>query len=689
MRKMVAILVSVTMLLSAVGALAFSASADGTYNVIVHEQTGVTTENHSSTNGPVVFEGASVPCDSAVPATCAYLVEVTTSSEAAVKRFTLYADGAEHTSWVQGNYNAGSNRTTLFVTLPVGTYGEIIVRGTSDDGDQMDVLKFVNLTVTEAVNTVPDDKEVEYAPCWTLTPDQLTEGSAANALTVTKNDLGYATFQTTTAGDPYLYYVGGAATHIGRWLLVKYNNHSVIPRMQLYMAQAAGITSDQNMIEFPIVADGSGWTYVIVDMATNQFYDKENQTVQHFRFDPLEARNWSGATYQFTGEESIDVAYIMGFTTKAGLMGYLEANELHEVTKTAVLQASQVTVEGDKATYTDHDGVVHEVKKNEDGTYSYTYQKQDVRTPCDATPKLLLDGSRLVVDGVNSGTLNMDATTGITTVTATANDVNATLFSETKTAARYMAVRYKTTVEDSMEFFLSSVDAGPVGGQSFKRGLKADGAWHTEVIDLSTVGVSTLNTETYELKFLRMDYFDNASSGTMELEYIAFFDSEDAAFQYMHEYKTYTATFMANGKIVARVVFEAGATSIQEPAVPEKEGFAGKWKAYTLSDKNITIMAEYTMIDQPTEEATTGAEEPATDTQTEPETAETTGASEAGSSVTEPESTEPTTAAETTSSGDATTAAGKTEGGCKSVLSGVSVLLVAAGAAVVLAKRKH
>ncbi len=87
---------------------------------------------------------------------------------------------------------------------------------------------------------------------------------------------------------------------------------------------------------------------------------------------------------------------------------------------------------------------------------------------------------------------------------------------------------------------------------------------------LSTVGVSTLNTDTYELKFLRVDFFDAASSGTMELEFIAFFDSEDAAYQYMHTYKTYTATFMANGKVVDRVVFEAGTTSIKEPAVPEK-----------------------------------------------------------------------------------------------------------------------
>ena len=185
----------------------------------------------------------------------------------------------------------------------------------------------------------------------------LAQGSSLNAVTVTENDFGYVTFTARQTGDPYLNYIGGTSTKVGRWLLVKYN-HSVIPRMQLYMAQGAGITSDNNMIEFPIAANGSGWTYVIVDMATNQFYDKENQTVQHFRFDPLEARNWSGGSYQFTGEEAIDVAYIMGFTTKAGLMGYLEANELHDVTKTAVLQESQVTMAGDKATYTDENGNV-------------------------------------------------------------------------------------------------------------------------------------------------------------------------------------------------------------------------------------------------------------------------------------------------------------------------------------------
>ena len=598
MKKLLAVLVTVTMLLSAVGVLAFTVSADGTYTVIVEEQAGFTTENYSATNSPVVFAGGSAATDAVVSATCSYLVVVSAASETAVRKYTLIVDGTEHAAWIQANYNAGSNRSTVFITLPEGTYSEVIARGTDEEGVQMDVLKFTNITVTAAENSVPDDKEVEFTPCWTLTPSALAQGSSLNAVTVTENDFGYVTFTAGQTGDPYLNYIGGTSTKVGRWLLVKYNNHSVIPRMQLYMAQGAGITSDNNMIEFPIAANGSGWTDVIVD-----------------GIGCLVASHRDGS-YQFTGEEAIDVAYIMGFTTKAGLMGYLEANELHDVTKTAVLQESQVTVAGDKATYTDENGVTWDVTKNEDGTYSYTYEKKDVRVPCDTTPKLLLAGSRLKVDA-NSATLEMDPLTGITTINVTGGDPSATYFNESKTAARYMAIRYRTSVQDNMEVFLSSSDAAPAAGQSFKRELAADGAWHTDIIDLSTVGVSTLNTDTYELKFLRVDFFDAASSGTMELEFIAFFDSEDAAYQYMHTYKTYTATFMANGKVVDRVIFEAGTTSIKEPAVPEKAGFTGKWKAYTLSDKNITIMAEYTMIAQPTTEPATTVAEP-TDTEAPP-----------------------------------------------------------------------
>ncbi|MBQ6018820.1 MAG: leucine-rich repeat protein [Clostridia bacterium] len=59
---------------------------------------------------------------------------------------------------------------------------------------------------------------------------------------------------------------------------------------------------------------------------------------------------------------------------------------------------------------------------------------------------------------------------------------------------------------------------------------------------------------------------------------------------------TYTATFMADGKVVGYVDFQKGASAIEEPAVPAKDRYTGAWEAYTLSDSDITVNAVYTLI---------------------------------------------------------------------------------------------
>lgn len=59
--------------------------------------------------------------------------------------------------------------------------------------------------------------------------------------------------------------------------------------------------------------------------------------------------------------------------------------------------------------------------------------------------------------------------------------------------------------------------------------------------------------------------------------------------------ETYTATFVADGKIVDKVVFKEGDTKLsREPKVPEKIGYHGRWENYKLADKDITIKAIYT-----------------------------------------------------------------------------------------------
>ena len=60
--------------------------------------------------------------------------------------------------------------------------------------------------------------------------------------------------------------------------------------------------------------------------------------------------------------------------------------------------------------------------------------------------------------------------------------------------------------------------------------------------------------------------------------------------------RIYTATFVADGVVVATVGFTVEDASIAEPAVPEKAGFTGKWEAYELIASDITINAIYTPI---------------------------------------------------------------------------------------------
>ncbi len=59
----------------------------------------------------------------------------------------------------------------------------------------------------------------------------------------------------------------------------------------------------------------------------------------------------------------------------------------------------------------------------------------------------------------------------------------------------------------------------------------------------------------------------------------------------------YTATFTADGETVKEVKFTVEDDSIDEPAVPDKEGYEGKWSAYTLAAADVTIKAEYTAIE--------------------------------------------------------------------------------------------
>jgi hypothetical protein len=56
----------------------------------------------------------------------------------------------------------------------------------------------------------------------------------------------------------------------------------------------------------------------------------------------------------------------------------------------------------------------------------------------------------------------------------------------------------------------------------------------------------------------------------------------------------YTVTFVADGTTVGTAKYTGENKSITEPAVPEKEGYTGKWESYTLTTGDVTVNAVYT-----------------------------------------------------------------------------------------------
>lgn len=60
----------------------------------------------------------------------------------------------------------------------------------------------------------------------------------------------------------------------------------------------------------------------------------------------------------------------------------------------------------------------------------------------------------------------------------------------------------------------------------------------------------------------------------------------------------YTATFVdENGETIEEVPYTVETESIDEPAVPQKEGYAGEWEEYTLEIGGITVNPVYTPIE--------------------------------------------------------------------------------------------
>ena len=396
--------------------------------------------------------------------------------------------------------------------------------------------------------------------------DSVTEAlglSNLNGMTVTDLcDQGYLSI-TAQQNDPYFSFgVSPSVTsNLMDHIVIKYRTTSTAKSGEIFVERTDGVTwgnpYEKSNVIWDWTADGE-WQVAVID-ASSVWGNVYGVSLKNVRFDPLEKPSGAG--------ETIDVAYVKFFSNAKAAEACAAAEYVEEDGKTVV-----------KAPFRPID-------------------------PTTVKPVILIEGEALNVTG---GTQMHDAAysyeQGFITYSAKGNDPSFFLYRESTKVAPFMAIKYRTTARNAgCEVYTGSVQTGPNGrADRVTYKYTADGEWHIAVIDLRKA--ADYPADTGKVNYLRFDflYSDSGLSGTatLDVEYVAFFNSYDEAMVYPHELPEekarYTATFVVEGKALYTVEFRAGDTTLEEPVVPILPGLIGTWEPYTLGNADITINAVYT-----------------------------------------------------------------------------------------------
>ena len=94
------------------------------------------------------------------------------------------------------------------------------------------------------------------------------------------------------------------------------------------------------------------------------------------------------------------------------------------------------------------------------------------------------------------------------------------------------------------------------------------------------------------------------------------FDCENITVNAVYTPVIYTVTYVADGKVAAKVEYSIVNFNFDIPAVPEKEGYDGKWQEHEFDFENITVNAVYTektVVDPGPVDSSSGGIDPAED----------------------------------------------------------------------------
>ncbi len=456
----------------------------------------------------------------------------------------------------------------------------------------------------------------------TMTHVELGEHDPAN---------GYVTFKA-TEGDPYLT-LGNAPTAYAnqlRYVVIKYRTTSQT-NGEFFTATSGGYNwanpFEKTHTNITYNNDGQ-WHTTIVD-ASAVWGDLYGQTLQNFRFDPLDSPT-------VTAGDSIDISYIAFYSNAAAAEAAAAADE-------GVAPATPVdpaTVEG---YIFDGEGLFTTMGVT-DAAGIYNYDEGYMSLSCNgADPSFfLLHGANLTVGPI-------------------------------------LAIRYRTTSDLAHEMhnecFIGKGDLSGDDWLKFVDPIQNDGEWHTAYVNLADVanapgypGKLQVNEDgTVSLDYFRFDFL--RYPGTIDVAYVGFFktvgDFEAFDEQVWTAPKFYTVTFMADDVVVREIRYREGTESITVPGVPAKEGYTGEWEAFELG-KDVVVNAVYTEIPEDSTDDTTT--DPGDDTTQDP-----------GNDTTAPDNTDNTDDQTTAPDGseEITTEPEEPKKGCKSALAAGTVLALA------------
>ncbi len=354
--------------------------------------------------------------------------------------------------------------------------------------------------------------------------DLTTYTGASTLGTPVLND-GYLTI-TPEDGDPY--YNPFSNVKGDRFVAIKYRTDNAEGMaIQIYMGSTT-LQSDNDMLKQPILDDGE-WHLAIFDAsiidgqtsdltgASTAPGSYDGSTVAFFRFDPMECEyqldenglpykeNNTWVRYPKPEGAYIDIAYIAFFDTA-------EKAERWEKLQTC---KPAYTVSADKLY---------------------------------ANATTVGTANDLAYNSLVSATLKGD----YVTLTGTDEDAYVTAIDMGTTdgpTAKLLAIKYRTSVTDQQGQIFIGSSAGWTGqGDNPTFDYIGDGQWHLLMFDLSTVEALT-DAATY----LRYDFFKVGTGRSIDVQYIAFFETAEQAAAYDELIGAPTEPLLSSDKTTYRV----------------------------------------------------------------------------------------------------------------------------------------